>query len=455
MIIYKVLIALAIPIFFGINFVKYFETNEKLHPFLLIPIGFGLGFGFLTQWMLLLSIVQIKYSQLTIGFPLLIAGSFFFLINYLKNRSQKCISQKTPQSIKKPQSFTENLIDSGLTLYIAYIILFVCVRGVSVPILEWDAISWIALKGKIFFYEKSIYQQQYLPNSAYPLHVSLSLTWIALNLGEWSETLVKVIFPVYFVAYCLIHYSVIKLYLNKLWAKGSLALLLSANFFNYHSTIAYRDITIMFYFCSAILLILLWNRAKNNALLVVSSLFLGFASFVKLEGAIYMSIGLVILSFAYIKRTSLKTRHNWLSLCRLCLISISIFLFYYIYKTLIGATHSSQNLDIALSTTTFLRSINLFKLFLNELLLSANWHIIWFLFLLSIFQLNKIRNLLELRILAGTIALFFIVYFVLGSTTGLYDALGGIGSSSVLSRVLLHIYPLAVFLIALRLPDIP
>ena len=78
MITYKILIALIIPIFLGISFIKYIETNEKLQPSILVPIGFGLGFGFLTQWMLFLSIIRINYSPLAIGLPLLAAGFFFF-----------------------------------------------------------------------------------------------------------------------------------------------------------------------------------------------------------------------------------------------------------------------------------------------------------------------------------------------------------------------------------------
>ena len=449
MILCKILIALGIPIFLGISFIKYIEKDKKLLPLLRIPIGFGLGFGFLTQWMLLLSIVHIKYSLLTIGGPLLLAGFFFSLKNYFKSKSQKYISQKTFQNKQKTQSFFGSVLDSGLTLYIAYIICFVWIRGLTVPILEWDAISWIALKGKIFFYEKSIYQHAYLPNSAYPLHVPLSLTWIALNLGEWSEVLVKIIFPAYFTTYCWLHCGIMRFYLNKLWAKGSLALLVSASFFNYHATIAYRDIVMMFYFCSGILVILLWNKTKNNSLLLISALFFGFASFVKLEGAIYMGIGLLMLSFVYTKKTSLKTYHKWLNLLWTCLIPTTIFLFYYVYKIIIGATHANQNLNITFSSATLLQSFDLLKIFLNELLLSANWHIIWFLFLLSIFQFKKIRSSFELHILIGAILLFFGVYFTLGSITGLYVSLAGVDTSSVLPRILLHIYPLAVFFIAL------
>lgn len=446
-----ILTALVIPIFFGISVIKYIETTEKLRPSLLIPIGFGLGFGFLTQWMLLLSIIQINYSQLTISLPLLAAGSILILRSYFKNRSKKDAPQNIIQSEQKTQShtLTENLINTGLNIYIAYIVIFVCMRGLIVPILEWDAISWIALKGKIFFYQKSIHQLQLLPNSAYPLHVPLSLTWIALNMREWSETLVKIIFPAYFIAYCFLHYGIIKLYLNKLWAKGSLALLVSANFFNYHSTIAYRDIVMMFYFCGGILLILLWNKTKNNSLLIVSALFFGFASFVKLEGSIYMGIGICMLSFAYLQKTPGKSHHRWLNLMRICIVSISIFLFYYLFKTFIGADHSSQNLEIISYSSMLSQSFNLLKAFFNELLLSGNWHIVWILFLFSIFQLKKIRRSLELRILTGTILLFFTFYIVLGITTGLHDSLVGVGSSSVLSRILIHIYPLAVFLIAL------
>ena len=444
----NILIALFIPTFFGISLIRFFDAGRR-HPLSsLLPVGFGLGFGFLTHWMLFLSIIQIDFSRLTVGIPFLIGGFVLIAKTLLKKPSAKGFAASPMEGAPRPKSIPLVLMNAMLTLYITYILLFVCVRSVMVPVLEWDAISWIALKGKIFFYEKSIFQHAALPNSAYPLHVNLSMTWIALNLGHWSETLVKVIFPAYLIAYCCLHYHISKVYLDRLWSKVSLALLLSAFFFNYHATIAYRDIVMMFYFCGSILLLLLWHKMKNNNLLVISSLFLGFASFVKLEGVLYLCIGLSVLSFADITKSELKPSRKWLYLLKISIIPIIIFLFYYIYKIIIGAKGYMQDHHIAWSANIPLRMINLINGFGEELLLSGNWHIIWFLYILSLFYLQKNKNTFELILLGTTVSLYFLTYFLLALTTGLYNFILGIDLSGVLPRILLHVYPLSVFFIA-------
>jgi len=449
MMILSLLFTLGVPVFLGIGLVKYLDKKEVLGSMPLIPIGFGLGFGVLTQWMLLLSMLHIQFSQWTIGVPLLAAGVFFFLKYYWRVRSRTYVPRMAAQSRDLPVTFMTVFVNVILTIYITYMVVFVCMRALMVPIIEWDAVSFIALKGKIFFYEKSIYRFQFLPNSAYPLHVPLAMAWTALNLGEWSETLVKIIFPAYFVAYAMLHYSVVRACLDKWWAKGSLALLFSAFFFNYHATIAYRDITLMFYFCGGILLILLQSRTKSNVLFMLSALFLGFASFVKLEGALYMCIGLIMISYAYCKEMTLISWKNVWGLSRILAVPIAIFLFYFVYKKLIGAVSFSQDLSMVAAPVIGTRLGHLFKIFFTELFLSANWHLTWILLVLSLVQFGKIRNSFEMRLLIGTIFLFFGAYFTLGAVTGIYKSLAGLGSSGTLPRILLHIYPLAICLIVL------
>ena len=447
----RLLLALAVPTFLGINLVRYLaaRTAQRMPAGLLLPVGFGIGFGLLTQWMLLLSIVHLRYSLLTVGLPIVAAGILLAAGSFQKNKAVKYPSPMVSAPPQDPRGPIARWLEAGLTVYIAYIVLFVCVRALMVPVLEWDAIAWIALKGKIFFYERCIFQHPQLPNSAYPLHIPLSLTWIALGLGKWSETLVKIIFPVYFLAYGLLHYRVSRFYVSRLWAKASLALLMSAGFFNYHATIAYRDIAIMFYFCGGILLLLLWAKMKAPVLLISSALFFGLASFVKLEGRMYLVIGLCILALVYLKKTPRNTPRRWGGLFRVCLAPIGIGLFYYLYTTVIGANQATQELSFSVNLQTFGRIGALSRAFFQELFLSANWHIIWLLFVLSVIQIRKTRRSFETGILLTTIILYLGTYFILGAVTGLYSALAGINSPNVLSRIVLHIYPLSIFFITL------
>ncbi len=440
-----ILIAILIPVFLGMSLLHRLGINKGYPYSLTIPIAFGIGFGLLTHWMLLLSIMNLSFSRWIIGGPLLMAAATLFITK----QKTKLLTDNTFKNKQIPSDNTNTHLQILFTIYITYIFVFVVVRGIMVPVLEWDAISFIALKGKIFFYEKSIYKIAELPNSAYPLHVPLAMSWIALNLREWNETLVKIIFPLYFLAFGLFYYQILKLYVNRLWAKGSLALLLSANFLSFHATIAYSDIIMMFYFSGGILLILWWMKLKDRALLTVITLFFGIATFVKLEGAVYMIIGLIMLWTAYLKTESFADRRLSCRVISYGLISIGLFLVYYLYKMAMGASSYNQDLHLTPIAMIPAKIIGLGKTFFCKLFLSANWHILWALFLISLLQVNKVVKCAQSQILAGTIGLFFLFYILAGIFTGLDSSLVGLGTSSVLSRVLLHVYPLAIFFITI------
>lgn len=71
------------------------------------------------------------------------------------------------------------------------------------PIRFWDAISCWSLKAKAFFIDKNIFtfytQHDYVfAHNSYPIYLPLVQTWLYIWLGEINDTLVKIIFPIFY-----------------------------------------------------------------------------------------------------------------------------------------------------------------------------------------------------------------------------------------------------------------
>ena len=69
----EVCIALLIPIWAGYGLLSYILDQRRLILPLKIAYSYGLGVGILSQWMLILGILNMPYYLENIGFPLYIS----------------------------------------------------------------------------------------------------------------------------------------------------------------------------------------------------------------------------------------------------------------------------------------------------------------------------------------------------------------------------------------------
>ena len=96
-----------------------------------------------------------------------------------------------------------NVLKIIIIIFIAANILVVLFFALLFPIRFWDAISCWSLKAKAFFIDKNIFtfylQHDYVfAHNSYPIYLPLVQTWIYIWLGQINETLVKVIFPIFY-----------------------------------------------------------------------------------------------------------------------------------------------------------------------------------------------------------------------------------------------------------------
>ena len=167
-------------------------------------ISFYIGSLIASTFLMVLSLTGIVYHvEYIYSFSLI----FFAFFLYLQFRKGKKV-------------FFKDFNNSKLS-WILFIILIILITISSLvvvffaflfPIRFWDAISCWSLKGKAFFIDSSIlpfyknhsYQFSHL---SYPLYLPLIQTWIYIWLGKVDETLVKVIFPLFYIAALFILYN--------------------------------------------------------------------------------------------------------------------------------------------------------------------------------------------------------------------------------------------------------
>ena len=115
--------------------------------------------------------------------------------------------------------------------------------------------------------------------------------------------------------------------------------------------------------------------------------------------------------------------------------------------TISEKTHFDFSLAKVLLTPHIVRS------FLEDMLFTNNWGVVWGIALLSSLGLINKKTHKEGKLIFLSLILFFMLYLLIALTTENYVWIAGSGRASGLSRLLLHFYPLAALLIILANKD--
>ncbi len=446
----SLLVSLLLPLSTGHALVVLLCRRASIDLLPCLAISYGLGMGILSQWMLLLGMAQIPLNLMTIGIPLTfvtISLSILALTKLKKNPpsadANRPLWAADPESLASPRL---PYMISGLIMwtYVLYNVIFVLWCSLNIPVQSWDAVATVAFKAKIFFFDRSIHQLS-LPHFSYPLHVSFLQSWIALNMGRWDECVINIIFPLTFLAYLILHYYFLKSRTDSLWALAGTCLLLSSNFFIYHATIPYADFSLMYYNCTAILLLLTWDKQKNATLLLLAAIFAGMTTFVKLEGTIYLALHTVLLIFLLKDNREFSLKEKWNNMFLFIFPGYGISGLFHVYKKMVGVTGMEGRLKFALTDEHVHRLPAIVENFGSNFFGPGNWNMLWVLLMGGLLlHFQKIKYQRDIKILGRTMGMFFLVYVVFFVLTQ-----KPIDYYNTVSRVMLHFFPLLTWLIIL------
>ncbi len=418
-----------------------------------LVLAMVLGWSILTHGMLALHILGIKFTWMSVTlWQLIIAAG---LTAWIKRPT--AISSRTPdvrfiypaEAPVTEQSLGAKIFIVIFWAFAAYFTWHMFWRALTIPVYAWDSMATSIANAKIFFVDGDLAKLKWVPYSIYPLHVPLLCVWTSLCLGEWHDQSVKIIFPVAFLALSTIYYVFLRCWTGRNWAILGVLLLWSANLFIYHATISYRDIMLSLYTLSGLLLLVLWSETKQMRILLLAGIVAGMATFVKLEGTVYMAVPLALTAYLGVTDSHRRGLAKLKPLVIVGVPCVVIFLFYYLYKWSAGiSTVSYINPDIWGALGRVRHSA---AAFFTTVFLTSNWNInwVWLLFALA-FHPACLKSIGRVRLLAMALALFLGLHFAVSLVMGI--AVNMI-SHFTLSRLFIHFFPLVPLLVVLITAD--
>jgi hypothetical protein len=249
-----------------------------------------IGASILAWWMFGLFSIGIAWSWWSIGLPLALAALFAI---WLGRRRGPIGWPARP-----------NLWPSW-ELYGAIVVgaLAVCVAALALLVPFTDADTWRiwSFKARGFYIDSgmervlSLYRHIELYHAGYPPAQPLVQTWGYLAMGGISERLVKLIFPIWYLACVGMTYCACRQWCSGALAMGWALLLASTPILLDHATLGNADLAL----AAALLLggwaLARWIESGQRVWLFAGALGLAGAAWIKLDG-LYLGAGMIVLA---------------------------------------------------------------------------------------------------------------------------------------------------------------
>ncbi len=145
-----------------------------------------------------------------------------------------------------------------------------------------------------------------MPHREYPLLIPLAETYFYTFLGSLNDLLVKIIFPLYYIALLTTFYFVSRRFLNRRESLFFTFLLATIPQITDFATNGYADIPFAFYCSISFFYLYLWLRQNKNSILVLSFVFSVFAMWTKAEGLMFALINTAIIIICMVKEKRIR-----------------------------------------------------------------------------------------------------------------------------------------------------
>ena len=437
---------LAITIFIGWNIFCAIRGRKDDFSFLeTVGLSCLFGFGAVSFEMFIIGLFGLKFTI----FNILIVWLPLVVFNIVSKKSTIEIGK-----IKRPITRFEAVLMGLISLQVLYNLF----RALIKPIASYDAVAIYAIKAKVLFLAHGIGGDFFQglgtffrdSHPDYPLFVPLSETWIYTFLGKFNDIIVKAIFPIFYLSFIFIFYTVIK----RLTNKRSVAILFTflvatVKQFADYSTISVADMLLGIFFAISIVYLYLWIVERKKGFLNISLLGTLCLIWTKNEGLL-LSLITVAVGLNYLAtriKTFDKKSIKDLTVYIACI--IVAFIGWSLFKQQNALVNENFNLSM-ISIKGFFQNINRLPAIMYEyqkhIFGFKKWNIIWI--VAGFLFIKYVKDSLSGNIKYITFALLI---FLTGYTLVYVFSAVEIGFllSTTWSRFLLHILPVAVFWMAI------
>lgn len=412
-----------------------------------IALSYGLGLGFISIEMPILSFFSINFSIFSIMIWWVPIVIWALLITPLRRKHR---GSADPAGQKIPLSLPEKIFVFGISFETIYAFF----RALIKPMESYDAIAIYALKSKIFYLARAIPNdffnafKNFVPHIEYPLLVPLAETSFYTFANSLNDLLVKIIFPFYYISLLAIFYSVSRHFFKRSQALLFTFFLATIPQLTDFATNGYADLPFAFYCSASFFYLYLWMRRKESRILALSFILSAFAIWTKAEGLMFAGINTAVVVVYMLKE-------------RLFYIKGAIyagmsFLLIAVYLLMGQALGIAVNTDFIVPQSSVMAklvtAIQRIPLILYEYQIQffgpKKWNLIWALFIISfIIGFKKIFNKNLMPVTAAIIMAllgYSAVYMLSSAPQGI-----GWHLSTSCSRLFLHFLPIVVLWLAI------
>ncbi len=431
--------SLVFPFLIGYFFLAW--AVPKLSECLRLGLCYGLGMGLIAFWIFLLGAAGIPLTWMAMNLPLCGLAGFMFWRGLCKGEYRQGAQLQVHLSV----------FEWVMVAFIGVNFIFVFFVATAYPVYSWDAIATVVFKAKVFFFERSFEFNRNLPHASYPFYVSLSHFWISANFAQWNDTAIKILQPCFYGSILFLMYGVLRCVIARTYALLGVCLLVSSMLFQYHAAISYTDIVLAYYTCAALWLIALGYQNGESSFFAVAGLCCGVASFIKLEGAVYslISIIMVVIGGAlYHKNIFSKEQRRIFYM--VVLPPVIVFAGYMMFKAVYGVSLGEDGKTIMEFSAGLMGRLGpVLKKLALDFFLTGNWGWNGVIFVFACFAGYRSLRMKHVQYVLLCMAMFIAFHLVLFVFTPNFHWIDK--SSTLLSRLILHFFPLMPFTSAILL----
>ena len=304
-------------------------------------------------------------------------------------------------------------------------------RALIRPIESFDSVASFDIKAKIFFLAGGIPQDffrnlaEQFPHPRYPLMVPLQEAFSFLSMGAFNDQIVKIIFPMHFLALLVLFYFGAKHFIGRKCALIFTFLMAGLNELNRFSATGFTDIHFSLYLTIGFIYWLRYvtGEDKRRSFILIAGLFSAFAMFTKDAGALIPFIYLLLTALYLTEKKSFKAAFSSCALyLAVFLLSISPWLFVKLNMNLeqgfitAGVFNAKYFKDMVLA-----RTVPILYEFQANVFNPKKWNILWPVFIV-LFALNYRRSLATrmkyLSVFILLLAVFYFLFYILVDPAG-------------------------------------
>lgn len=356
----------------------------------------------------------------------------------------------------RPWTLTEKLLVAGIVVQLLWIIF----ATLPMPVNSHDALANYALKAKMFWLDRGIpegyfgWQEATVAHPDYPLLLPLVMTWVYLFTG-FNDLIVTLVMPVFYAAAIgLIFSQLAKLFSRKYALLMAFIFATIPQFVDY-ATVVHTDMILGGLVGGAAGYLVLYMRYDERRYILLSSVLLGIAFWVKNEAVVFAFVLALVVS-AFVSRKVTSRRPAALADLLIAFAVMAVIAWPWMA---LRSAEGLVNCDLDPSKLTLNRLLENMKqiplvldAFQQQIFGPKKWNIFWMALLAA--MVWKRKKLTEgvvgylLLFLGVSLLCYFAAYMMINGPDNLYFY-----AKTTMSRFMIHFTGIALFIIAFLVKD--